>query len=144
MLYFNKSFLIFCLSYILGNSAVNACNDSAESLNSGIEGLVTLSPTCPMVINDVDCSDRPYRATIDVLNAHNEIVGEIQSDTSGHFQKYLQPGTYILRPESSVSPPYAAEQTVTVKENQMTKVTINYDSGIRYFRSARLVARSTN
>jgi hypothetical protein len=84
-----------------------------------------------MVLNNVDCSDRPYQASINVLNAQSETVGRIQSDTSGYFQKNLKPGTYILRPESSSVPPYAVEQTVTVKENQMTKVTINYDSGIR-------------
>lgn len=131
MFYFNKSLLILGLLYMLGSSAVNACNDSSESINSGISGQVTLSPTCPMVLNNVDCSDRPYQATINVLNAQSETVGRIQSDTSGYFQKYLKPGTYILRPESSSVPPYAVEQTVTVKENQMTKVTINYDSGIR-------------
>lgn len=98
--------------------------------NSGIEGNVTIGPVFPVTRTGM-VNERPYQATITVLNQQGQTVSQFQSDIKGHFRVILEPGTYTLRPESPKYPPYATEQTVTVTDNQFTQVHIYYDSGIR-------------
>lgn len=98
--------------------------------NSGIEGNITIGPVFPATRSGM-VNERPYQATITVLNQQDQIVSQFQSDIKGHFRVILEPGTYTLRPESPKYPPYATEQTVIVTDNQFTQVHIYYDTGIR-------------
>lgn len=99
---------------------------------SGIEGHVLIGPACPGPERvDNPCPDKPYQATLTILNSNREIATTVQSDTNGYFKLSLEPGTYILRPESPGVMPSAPEQTVTVVAGQFTQVNVSYDSGIR-------------
>jgi hypothetical protein len=92
-----------------------------------------IGPTCggPVTIDSTECADKPYQATITVLDANGLQVAQFQTDAEGRFQIGLAAGEYTLRPESATPLPYAAEQVVTVVEGQFTQVTITYDSGLR-------------
>ena len=97
---------------------------------SGIEGEVIVRPLSPIERPGM-INYRPYQATVTVLDESGQIVTEFQSGANGHFQVNLEPGTYVLRPESDQSRPWSRKQTVTVPENKFICVRITYDSGIR-------------
>lgn len=100
---------------------------------SGITGQVMIGPTCggPISLNNATkCADKPYQATITVLDQAGKTVMQFTTDADGRFRVPLQPGTYTLKPNSSVMP-RAAEQIVQVVSGQYLMVTIKYDSGMR-------------
>ena len=109
-----------------------ACTSSATSTTtSGIYGQVTLGPVCPVEQLNNPCRDKPYQATIEVLDSNRNQVTSFQTDAQGNFKIGLAPGAYILVPQSPGIMPHAGEQTVSVSANLFTQVTIVYDSGIR-------------
>jgi hypothetical protein len=104
---------------------------ATSSGQTGIEGQVLIGPVCPVARAGVPCPDKPYQATITVLDPNHKPVTTFESDAQGHFRVALAPGTYILQPESPGALPHAPEQTVVVTSEGYTAVTIIYDSGIR-------------
>ena len=97
---------------------------------SGIAGDVILQPVSP-VERPGSSNSRPYQASIGVVDNAGRIVAEVRSDANGRFDIVLEPGTYVVRPESAAIYPHAPAQTVTVAEGRVTRVHIVYDSGIR-------------
>lgn len=119
------------LTYIL-TCFLTACASSAATVTtSGIYGQVTLGPVCPVVQENQPCPDKPYQATIEVLDSQRNHITEFQTDAQGNFKMGLAPGDYILVPQSPGVMPNAGEQTITVSANIFIQVTIVYDSGIR-------------
>ena len=98
--------------------------------SSGIEGQIILRPISPIERSGTP-NERPYQATVTVLDANGQTVTQFQTDANGRFRVNLKPGTYTLRPESSGTYPLAARQTVTVTDQQFAHVQIAYDTGIR-------------
>jgi hypothetical protein len=98
---------------------------------SGIEGVVTIGPTCPVQRIDSPCPDRPYEATILVLDNARRQIAEARSGLDGRFRVLVPPGAYTLSPPQTGTPPYAPEQTVTVTAGHLTTVQIVFDSGVR-------------
>ncbi len=101
--------------------------------NSGISGLVTIGPMCPVMQKGVPCPDLPFSAKIVIETDMGADVASVVSGDDGMFQIELDPGSYVLVPESPNpgAPPMAQEQTVEVLEDELTEVLIQYDSGIR-------------
>jgi hypothetical protein len=109
-----------------------ACASSAGSTTtSGVEGQVLIGPMCPVVQVGLPCPDKPYEATIHVLDQNGKPVTAVKSDAQGNFKVGLPPGTYTLSPAAANGLTRAPEQTVTVIAGQFTPITISYDSGIR-------------
>jgi len=100
-------------------------------LDSGIEGQVFIGPMCPVVKVGEECPDETYQATLSVNSPKGERIVQVQTDKDGLFKIPLEPGEYILHPESPNVMPYANEQTVIVEAGRFTKVIVSYDSGIR-------------
>lgn len=118
---------LICMLFVLG-----ACNPiSPAPADSGIQGQVTIGPVCPVVMEGMDCADKPYQASFTVLTTERKEVTRFQSDVNGYFEINLSPGDYILVPASPNALPYAAEQQFTVLAGQFTQLTVIYDSGIR-------------
>jgi hypothetical protein len=131
-----KLFGILGLALVLA-----ACNATEQNtvqqnglLKTGIEGTVTLGPTCPVQrVDDPSCDDRPYSAEIHV-NINNGVwVTQFKADAQGKFKVELEPGTYTLDPQTPMDNilPRANSQDVTVVSGAFTIVNIQYDSGIR-------------
>ncbi len=98
---------------------------------TGIEGQVMIGPIRPVERPGI-INQRPYQATVTVLDQNDQPVTQFQSGTDGQFRIPLKPGTYILRSESPGNYPRAPQhQMVTVIQNRLTHVTLLYDSGIR-------------
>ena len=118
---------IFLLFVLL----LTACLQSSESLDSGIEGTVTIGPMCPVMQDDVPCPDQPYQATLTVLTTNGKKVTQFQTDETGRFRVDLAPGDYVLHPESPNRLSFAADIPFTVNEHKFMQLEISYDSGIR-------------
>jgi len=106
-----------------------------EVIDSGVKGVVTIGPTCPVVREPADpnCADKPYKTTL-VLS--NTITGRnggilIQTDANGAFSHLLTPGTYIIRSQNDAMYPRLAPVTFEVEKNKMTVLELQFDSGIR-------------
>lgn len=121
---------------------LTACNTPNQNSNqqngttakSGIEGTVTLGPTCPVQrLNDPNCDDRPYQGVIHVSGTNKNQVAKFQADINGKFKLELEPGNYALEPQTPTDNilPRASNQDVTVVTGVFTTVNIQYDSGIR-------------
>ena len=109
-----------------------ACTPVLAPSDSGVEGRVTIGPTCPVEQVGNPCPDKPYQATLTVLTSSSNVkVIQIRSDSNGIFHADLAPGDYILRPESPGVMPHAAETPFVVMPHQFTYMDITYDSGIR-------------
>ena len=100
--------------------------------DSGVEGYVTLGPSCPVMQADNPCPDKPYPALLTILNAAGRSrIGQVQADATGYYRLALAPGQYILHPESPSVMPRGAEITFVVQPHQFTRQDVVYDSGIR-------------
>src|SRR5512134_1289506 len=110
---------------------LSTCSLKSGQTNSGIEGQVFIGPMCPVVQVGQECPDQPYQAVLTVNSPGGERIVQTQTDEEGRFRIPLQPGEYILHPESPNALPFAREQNVNVEEGKFTQVIVNYDSGIR-------------
>ncbi len=109
-----------------------AATPSATAV-TGIEGQVSLGPTCPVQTLQDPCPDHPYQATLSVLTLDGAQVTQFQTDANGHFLVPLAPGTYVLHPEVPAGKAYprGRDQNFTVVEGRCTQLVVTYDSGIR-------------
>lgn len=124
-----KRLLILILLIVI---AVTACSgNSPATPDSGVEGKVVIGPVCPVEQQGESCPDRPYQAMLTVNNPNGEKIVQMETDEDGYFKIPLEPGNYILVPESEDLLPFATEQPFTVTEGQYTQLTIAFDSGIR-------------
>ena len=72
-----------------------ACG-SPPPADTGVEGVVTIGPTCPVVQVGQDCPDQPYAADLTVANPHGKIIASTSADADGQFRISLAPGDYVL------------------------------------------------
>jgi hypothetical protein len=88
---------------------------------------------CPVMIEGQECPDQPYQATLTVKNLEGREIVQFQTDERGNFNIPLAPGEYILHPETPKDAPlpFAEEQHFTVQPGEYTRLTVQYDSGIR-------------
>jgi hypothetical protein len=124
-----------CLLALVSIAASCSGNDGADGvpLDSGIQGLVTIGPVCPVEQANSPCPDKTYAATIVVEDLDDNEVARAQSGEDGRFRVNLWPGRYTIVPHSpnEGAPPQAPEQQVEVRVGEYTQVAIQYDSGIR-------------
>lgn len=99
--------------------------------DSGIEGQVFMGPMCPVVQAGQECPDQPYQAVLTVNSPQGGKIVQVQTDENGLFKIPLEPGEYVLHPESPNKMPFAIDQSVIVGNGKFTQVVVNYDSGIR-------------
>jgi len=107
------------------------CSIKPTAGTSGIEGQAFIGPNCPIAQQGQTCPDKPYPATITVNDSDNRMVAQVHTDPEGRFKIPLEPGAYILHPESPNMLPFAKDQNFTVEPDRYTQLIVNYDSGIR-------------
>ncbi len=100
---------------------------------SGLEGVVTLGPLCPVQQLGVPCPDRVYSATLVVLDTDGVEVARVTSGGDGWYRVAVAPGEYTLVPQtpSGVPLPFAGSIEVVVVDGVYSVVDVAYDSGIR-------------
>ena len=107
------------------------CSAQPAASASGVEGQVFIGPVCPVVQEGQECPDQPYQATLVVNNLNGREIAKVQTDIQGRFKIQLEPGEYILHPESPNVMPFASDQAFTVVNGRFTQIIVTYDSGIR-------------
>ena len=105
----------------------------ADEVESGIRGIVTLGPLCPVAREDQPCPDKPYEATIVIEDSTGVEVARAISGPDGRYSQALQPGTYRLVPltPSDNILPIASPVTLVLSADEWLTVDISYDTGIR-------------
>jgi hypothetical protein len=82
--------------------------------------------------DDGRCADKPYQTTLVLASAERGKSGVlITSDAHGRFSHDLGSGTYTIRSQSDATLPRLEPVTFEVKAGQRTKLTLQFDSGIR-------------
>ena len=106
-----------------------------DQAGSGVQGTVTLGPTCPVerVPPDPQCADKPYATRISVARAADPTltVATTESDAQGTFQLTLTPGEYIVSAAGGNTLPRCSPVDATVSAGTFTPLSISCDTGIR-------------
>jgi hypothetical protein len=103
---------------------------SGRGDTEGIEGRVTLGPTCPVEIQGSPCPDRPFATGVVVTDGSGRAVAEVRSSDDGSFRVALPPGTYTVVAKH-VGPGGSKPVRVIVRSARFTRVVVRVDSGIR-------------
>lgn len=129
----NRSMLLILALLTLALSACGA-GGPTNPPDSGIRGLVTLGPTCPVQTeNDPEPCATTYAATLEIHEqASDKLVTTVSSGADGRFEVRLAPGTYRIVPQvAEVLPIAAPVDDIVVAAGQFTEVQVDFDSGIR-------------
>jgi hypothetical protein len=103
-------------------------------VDSGVEGIITIGPACPVAEADQPCPDAPYEARIVVREAGSQrIVATFSSGADGSFRVNLPPGDYILDPgePALISDPRGEPVPVKVEAHRYSYVILRFDTGVR-------------
>ena len=118
----------------LGAEVRGRAGNTAPLATSGITGLITLGPLCPVERIENPCPDRPYQASVTVEQAQSgRPVTELTSGLDGRFVVALARGDYRLVPRNpdGRALPRAEPVSVTVPPGSFVEVLIAFDTGIR-------------
>jgi hypothetical protein len=99
-----------------------------------LEGIVTLSPTCPVerMPPDPQCAPRPYVTEVQaVRTSDRKVEGLTRTTSEGTFVLDLPAGMYHIRAEGGKVLPQCGETTVTIISGERTHIDISCDTGIR-------------
>jgi hypothetical protein len=113
-------------------AVVCACASAGPSPTTGLTGVVLRGPITPVCRVDVPC-DAPFSAGFSVQRGGRR-VAEFQSDASGQFTVFLEPGAYTVVPngDAGIISPTSQTKSVTVADTGMlTVVRLMFDTGIR-------------
>lgn len=105
--------------------------DGEEGTGSGVQGRVTVGPTCPVERIGSPCPDRPYQTTVVALDASGNEVARTASGPDGAFELELEPRSYVLTELVPGVFPRPSRTPVAVQAGRYTQVTLRLDSGIR-------------
>ncbi len=119
---------------IIPNSKTNEGNEENMLVESGIKGMVTIGPTCPVerVPQEEKCKDKPYIANLRLIDSKGNIVKTFTSNADGSFKLVIPEGIYrIENTSSALYPSFGVSDPIEVKTDFFTEVQIKFDSGIR-------------
>lgn len=125
--------LIVLVAACSGRSAEPTPSTTTTPTHGTIIGEVRITGDCPVLAAGETCPDEPYAATIQVEQLDGTVRRELASGADGRFQADFPPGRYRLTPVQPQpgAPPAAEPQTIGIKANDVTHVSILYDRGVR-------------
>lgn len=102
-----------------------------ENSASGVMGIISLSPTCPVEKDppDPNCAPSPYETTIFI--SKEGFSKTISSDFAGRFKVDLDPGIYEFQGDGGAAYPKCGAKNIEVKSDSFSYLAISCDSGIR-------------
>jgi hypothetical protein len=101
---------------------------------SGIQGKVSLGPTCPVARTppDPECADKGYATLVSVSRlGSSSIYATVKSDANGAFQFSLPPGSYTVSAAGGQTLPRCSSVTATVGPSGYVIADISCDTGIK-------------
>jgi hypothetical protein len=128
-----RRILVFALLTAATTAGCGPTSHPRAVPGTGIEGRVTVGPTCPVERVGTPCPPAPLSAVIIVRDSTGAKVARVASGKDGLFRVDLPPGTYTLDPQSPgpAGLPRGEPQTVEVRRGAYTHAEVHYDSGIR-------------
>ena len=99
--------------------------------DTGVQGQVFIGPMCPVAEQGDKCPDQPYQATLTINDSDGKQIAQVTTDKNGRFKLPLEPGEYILHPESAIMTPYASDRAFVVEAGRFTQIIVTYDNEIR-------------
>src|SRR5256885_10042819 len=103
-----------------------------EAAETGIEGVITLSPTHPGPVRPGMISSKPVANMAFVVGNENGAIAEFTTDGQGHFKVSLTPGHYtVTKKDQQKGIGRYGPFDVDVTAGQMTKVEWHCDTGMR-------------
>lgn len=103
--------------------------------DSGVEGVVMLGPTCPVMREgDDSCADKPYATNIQVIEVgspNSSPFATVESDEQGKYKIMLPPGEYALQPVGGSVMPRCETKNITIDPSKIIEINLSCDSGIR-------------
>lgn len=114
-------------------SACFASGQTGSQSGTGIEGVITFSPTRPGPIRAGAPGSEPLANTTFVVeNGKGEEVASFTTDEQGQFRVPLPPGRYAVSKKGKKGGPgHYGPFDVDVRAERMTRVTWECDTGIR-------------
>jgi hypothetical protein len=98
---------------------------------TGVYGLVTAGPTCPVQRVGQSCPPRPVVAEIDVRAPDGETVASTHTDSSGRYAVSVTPGAYTLVARTPTTFPRCPSHVITVRAGTPQRIDVSCDTGIR-------------
>ena len=103
-----------------------------EAAETGIEGVITLSPTHPGPVRPGMISSKPLANATFVVDNENGAVAEFTTDDKGRFKVSLAPGHYtVTKKDRQKGIGRYGPFDVDVTAGQITKVEWQCDTGMR-------------
>ncbi|HQU07813.1 MAG: hypothetical protein B7X04_01025 [Parcubacteria group bacterium 21-54-25] len=102
--------------------------------HSGVRGVVTLGPTCPVAHNPplASCADKPYQTTVTAARTGStRVFATEKTSVAGVFLFSLPPGSYTLSAKSGTPFPRCSSTDIVVNPSGYATTTISCDTGIR-------------
>lgn len=134
LIYFSQIFVSNNGGQPAESQTVSIQPTEAIQSKSGINGKISLGPTCPVerFPNDPDCAPRPYLTTVVITSiGKNFDIKTVKSNASGIFRIDLVPGNYKLEAKGGEVYPRCVPTSVEVKSGNYSSVEISCDTGIR-------------
>lgn len=103
----------------------------ASDGDTGVQGVVSIGPVCPVLHIDTPCPDKGFQSVVIALGARDVEAGRTRTDPEGRFVLPLPPGDYELTEEIATTLPRPTRVPVRVTAGTWTPVHITLDSGIR-------------
>ena len=124
------------IAALLLTTTLAACSGAPSvevpASRSGIRGVVTAAPGCPVAVQGSPCPDRPWVGTVEIRTHDGDRVGEVETDERGRFSIDLEPGSYEVRVAGAPGgPSTAVSEPIEVEEGTVVQVALVVDSGIR-------------
>ncbi len=119
---------------VTATTTTSGTGNSILPYTSGVKGIVSLGPTCPVerIPPDPSCADEGYATAVTIYHEGSTVPFIIgNSDATGAFSFALPPGSYLLQAASGKTFPRCASVKVIVPSNGYISTTISCDTGIR-------------
>ncbi|HMC71479.1 MAG TPA: carboxypeptidase-like regulatory domain-containing protein [Mycobacteriales bacterium] len=112
-------------------SSSDTTSSSPAAGGTGVEGLVTAAPTCPVQRPGQSCPPAPVAGTVQAVDATGQLVASAATDGNGAYSLHVPGGSYTLHVNHDGQYPRCPDVPVTVSDGSMTKADIDCDTGIR-------------
>lgn len=129
MLKKSAAFVVLLFSLLTACAVVTPA--SAEK--SGVEGRVQVAPSCPgpQKIDQPACTSGLPDLVVKLISPNGKTLKKTTTDSDGAFLLVVPAGSYVIRIEVQGMYPRCPEQDVVVAKNQMARMQLTCDSGMR-------------
>jgi hypothetical protein len=103
---------------------------SASAARSGLRGLVVLSPSRPVCVDDDPCT-RPAARVVLAFSRHGRVVARVRTDADGRYRVRLPAGVFrVTAPDYRVGTG-VTPRNVRVPDSRTARVDLQIDTGIQ-------------